>query len=47
LVTAAGGHVFTLDGTEPEFNRASPKMAGFVAVAPGLERAVLEFLEIG
>ncbi len=45
LVMAAGGDVCDLSGRPRRFNQADPKMAGFVATAPGLAgptRALLE-----
>ena len=47
LVTAAGGQVLTLDGTEPEFNRSKPKFTGFVATPPGLRSAIATLLDLG
>ncbi len=46
LVQAAGGSVFCLDGTEPEFNRPAPKLAGLVACGAGVEAEVRRLLDI-
>jgi myo-inositol-1(or 4)-monophosphatase len=40
LVLAAGGEVYTLDGNAPTFNRAQPKIPGFVAHPPALRAEV-------
>ncbi len=44
LVLAAGGVVLGWDGKPPEFNRADPKMRGFVAAAPGVAEDVRSLL---
>ena len=35
LVSAGGGTVRTLDGSEPVFNRRKPKLSGLLAFGPG------------
>ena len=46
LVLAAGGNVFTVDGTPVVFNRPKPLLSGMIATAPGLAGPISEFLEI-
>jgi hypothetical protein len=43
-VRAAGGTVWTLDGSEPRFNRERPKFRGLLAAPAGLEQPIREFL---
>ena len=44
LVRAAGGAVWTLDGSEPRFNRERPKFRGLLAAPAGLEQPIRDFL---
>ncbi len=46
LVLAAGGSVFTIDGSPVVFNRPKPKLSGMIATAPGLAGPISEFLQI-
>lgn len=46
LVLAAGGHVFTIDGSTVSFNRPRPKLAGLIATGPHLDGPVAAFLGI-
>ena len=46
LVRAAGGRVFTVDGTPVIFNRPKPKLSGMIATAPGLAGPISKFLQI-
>ena len=44
LVHEAGGVVTGLDGAKLAFNRSEPRQEGYVAAAPGLQRALVEIL---
>jgi myo-inositol-1(or 4)-monophosphatase len=46
LVLAAGGSVYTVDGSPVVFNRRVPKLAGMIASGPGLAVPIADFLEI-
>lgn len=46
LVLAAGGSIFTVDGTPVTFNRRSPTLPGMVASGPGLAKPIADFLDI-
>jgi myo-inositol-1(or 4)-monophosphatase len=46
LVLAAGGNVFTIDGSAVVFNQPKPKLSGMIATAPGLAIPISEFLQI-
>ncbi|MGA7304823.1 MAG: 3'(2'),5'-bisphosphate nucleotidase CysQ [Rhodothermales bacterium] len=46
LVLAAGGRVFTVDGSSVSFNRPRPKLSGLIATGPALAEPVADFLEI-
>ena len=46
LVLAAGGSVFTVDGSPVVFNRPKPKIAGMIGCAPGLRDPIGRFLDI-
>ncbi len=47
LVSASGGVVLTLEGERPVFNRAAPKLSGFVGAAPGVIEEVKGLIGLG
>jgi myo-inositol-1(or 4)-monophosphatase len=46
LMRAAGGHVSTIEGGVPRFNRHDTLLTGLVACAPGLAESVRELLAL-
>ena len=44
LVTAAGGEVWTLEGTAPRFNQRRPKFRGLFATAGTLAEPIKDYL---
>lgn len=46
LVLAAGGRVFTVDGSSLTFNRAEPVLSGLIAAGAGLAEPIAELLGI-
>jgi len=46
LVLAAGGRVFTVDGSSLTFNRSRPLLSGLIAAGPLLAEPIAAYLEI-